>query len=118
MLFAGDAAGFVNVPTLKGIHYAMQSGIFAARAAFEALKKGDTSKNGLAGYTSAVLGSSIKSDLYETRNMRGAFKSGFYMGGIKAGLMTLTKGAFPSGGGHVEEDAQEPRRLTDPPAAV
>src|SRR5213078_2515213 len=27
----GDAAGFVDVPSLKGIHYAMQSGMHAAR---------------------------------------------------------------------------------------
>ena len=42
-LIAGDAAGFVEVASLKGIHYAMQSGMFAARAIFQALKKGDTS---------------------------------------------------------------------------
>ena len=35
---SGDAAGFVDVPSLKGIHYAMQSGIYAARATFAALK--------------------------------------------------------------------------------
>lgn len=114
ILIAGDAAGLVNVPTLKGIHYAMQSGMFAARAIFDALKKGDTSKAGLAGYTESILGSYIKTDLYETRNMRSAFKSGFYVGGIKAGLMTLTKGAFPGGNGHVEEDAAEARRISGP----
>ncbi|HEX3247728.1 MAG TPA: NAD(P)/FAD-dependent oxidoreductase, partial [Chloroflexota bacterium] len=32
ILLVGDAAGFVDVPSLKGIHYAMQSGIYAARA--------------------------------------------------------------------------------------
>ena len=32
LLMVGDAAGFVDVPSLKGIHYAMHSGIFAARA--------------------------------------------------------------------------------------
>ena len=34
VLMVGDAAGFVDVASLKGIHYAMQSGIFAARAIF------------------------------------------------------------------------------------
>ena len=43
LLLVGDTAGFVDVPSLKGIHYAMQSGIFAARAIFAALKRGDTS---------------------------------------------------------------------------
>jgi len=44
----GDAAGYVDVPSLKGIHYAMHSGILAARQIFEALKKGDTSADSLA----------------------------------------------------------------------
>ena len=38
VLLVGDAAGFVEVASLKGIHYAMQSGIYAARAVFAALK--------------------------------------------------------------------------------
>ncbi len=40
-MLAGDTAGFVDVPSLKGIHYAMQSGMYAARTAFAALKTGD-----------------------------------------------------------------------------
>ena len=36
-------------------------------------------------------------DLYKTRNMRPAFKSGFWAGGMKAGMMMLTGGAFPGG---------------------
>ena len=43
MLLVGDTAGFVDVPSLKGIHYAMHSGIFAARSAFAAIKAGDVS---------------------------------------------------------------------------
>jgi flavin-dependent dehydrogenase len=31
LLVVGDAAGYVEVSSLKGIHYAMQSGILAAR---------------------------------------------------------------------------------------
>ncbi|HYE77884.1 MAG TPA: NAD(P)/FAD-dependent oxidoreductase, partial [bacterium] len=41
-LVVGDAAGLVDVPSLKGIHYAVQSGIYAAEAIFEALQRGDT----------------------------------------------------------------------------
>ena len=36
----GDAAGFVNVPKLKGIHYAMRSGMLAAETIYEQLKAG------------------------------------------------------------------------------
>src|SRR3989304_2745226 len=37
-LMTGECAGFVNVPALKGIHYAMGSGILAAGSIFEVLK--------------------------------------------------------------------------------
>src|SRR5881394_3055920 len=40
VVLLGDAAGFVDVPSLKGIHYAIQSGIYAARAIFQNLKTG------------------------------------------------------------------------------
>lgn len=107
----GDAAGYVEVSSLKGIHYAMHSGILAARQIFSALKAGDYSEQALAGYTQAVDGSHIMSDLKARRNMRLAFKSGFVSGGVKAGLMTVTKGAFPGSKIAIEEDAAEEKRL-------
>ena len=111
LLMTGDTAGFVDVPSLKGIHYAMMSGILAARTIFKALKAGDTSAKALGGFDAAVKDSFIHRDLYRTRNMRLAFKSGFYTGGIKAGLMTVTKGAFPGGKIDTEEDAAEPKEV-------
>lgn len=114
LLIAGDAAGFVDVPSLKGIHYAMGSGIFAARAIFEALKKDDTSAAALANYDAMVRGSFIGSDLYRTRNMRLAFKSGFYRGGVKAALISFTRGALFGGRIEVSSDAEEPREVTAP----
>ncbi len=111
LLLSGDAAGFVDVPSLKGVHYAMMSGILAARAAFKALKADDVSAAGLASYDEGVAGSCIRKDLYKTRNMRPAFKSGFYAGGIKAGLMMLTGGVFPGGRIVVEADERERRTV-------
>jgi electron-transferring-flavoprotein dehydrogenase len=111
VLLVGDAAGFVDVPSLKGIHYAMQSGVFAARAAFDALKAGSAAASNLAGYDRLVEGSYITTDLHRTRNMRLAFKDGFWLGGIKAGLMTLTGGRFPGGKIDLPEDAAAPRRI-------
>ena len=116
ILIAGDAAGLVNVPTLKGIHYAIQSGIYAARAIFEALKKDDVSRASLGAYDRMILDGYIASDLAETRNMRPAFKDGFWMGSMKAGLMTLTKGAFPGGTIVMEEDAAALREVISSPA--
>src|SRR5207247_2493211 len=42
LLFCGDGAGMVNVPALKGIHYAVESGRLAAEAAADALRPGRT----------------------------------------------------------------------------
>jgi len=107
----GDAAGYVDVPSLKGIHYAVHSGILAARSIARALKEDDTSEGGLASYTRAVDESYIAEDLHTTRNMRLAYKSGFVSGTARAGLMTLTGGAFPGGRIEVPEDVEEARVL-------
>ena len=109
LVVLGDAAGFVDVPSLKGIHYAIQSGIYAARTIFRALKADDTSASKLADYDRLVNESYIAADLKKTRNMRLAFKSGFYVGGFKALVMTLTRGAMFGGKMSVEEDAAEPK---------
>jgi electron-transferring-flavoprotein dehydrogenase len=117
VVILGDAAGLVDVPSLKGIHYAVHSGILAARAIFQALKEDDPSADRLAAYDRAVDDSFIVSDLYRTRNMRLAFKDGFYRGGVKAGLMTVTGGRFPGGRIEMEADAAAPKRTGHPAQA-
>ena len=110
VMIVGDSAGYVEVASLKGIHYAMQSGMFAARAAFAALKKGDTSAATLRQYDEMVDGSFIRKDLHRRRNMRLAFqKHGFFLGGLMASLMTVTGGRFPGGRIESEPDARVPR---------
>lgn len=118
VLFVGDTAGLVDVPSLKGIHYAMQSGIFAARAAYAALKRGDVGATALGSYDRMVSESYIAADMYRTRNMRLAFKDGLYAGGVKAGLMTITRGRIPGGKIDMPEDAATPRRVSGEPAFV
>jgi electron-transferring-flavoprotein dehydrogenase len=112
VLFVGDTVGFVDVPSLKGIHYAMQSGIYAARAAFQALTSGDTSGAALAPYDVMVDESYIVADMRRTRNMRLAFKDGLYVGGVKAGLMTVTGGRFPGRRITMDEDAKTRRTVS------
>ncbi len=110
VLIVGDAAGYVEVASLKGIHYAMQSGMYAARAIFDALKKGDTSAAALSAYDRAIDASYVTEDLRKRRNMRLAFqKYGFYVGGAMATLMTLTGGAFPGGKISSHRDTDAPR---------
>ncbi|HJP86731.1 MAG TPA: NAD(P)/FAD-dependent oxidoreductase, partial [Gemmatimonadaceae bacterium] len=110
LMIAGDAAGFVEVASLKGIHYAMQSGMFAARATFDALKKKDTSANTLKEYDTMVDGSFIASDLRARRNMRVAFQeSNFYLTGLKVGLMSISGGTLFGGKIASHADADVPR---------
>ena len=110
----GDAAGYVDVASLKGIHYAMHSGVLAARAIYAALKADDTSEAGLASYTESVDRSFIARDLKRNRNMRLAFKSGFFLGGAKASLATVTGGRVPPGGISTAADAEETKVLGAP----
>ena len=112
LLVAGDAAGMVDVPSLKGIHYAVQSGIFAARTIAEALAADDVSRGALAAYDRRVRDSFIVDDLYRTRNMRLAFQEGgLWGGGARAALMTVTGGAFPGGKVDARPDAETPRTV-------
>ena len=107
LVLLGDSAGFVDVPSLKGIHYAMQSGMYAARAIFQHLKAGAD----LGEYDRLVNQSYIVSDLHRTRNMRLAFRDGFYLGGIQAAVMTLTGGRFPGGKYRIHADAEVSRSV-------
>lgn len=113
VVILGDSAGLVDVPSLKGVHYAMQSGIYAARAIFSALKADETSARALHRYDRLLDGSYIIKDLHRTRNVRLAFKKGFYRGSIKAGLMTLTGGRFPGKKIDMEPDADVPKRVSE-----
>jgi electron-transferring-flavoprotein dehydrogenase len=97
LLLCGDGVGLVNVPALKGIHYAIESGRLAAEAAFDALRPGRTpaTPGALAAYDDAVRSSFIWRDLEQVRNMRAAFGRGFWVGGALAGMMTATRGKLP-----------------------
>jgi len=109
LMIIGDSAGLVNVASLKGIHYAIQSGMFAGRAAFNALKLKDPSTSNLTAYDEMIRASFIQKDLYRTRNMRLAFKSGLFKGGIRASLMSLSSGRLFGKRIKIQSDAEEVR---------
>jgi electron-transferring-flavoprotein dehydrogenase len=113
LLLCGDGVGFVNVPALKGIHYAVESGRLAAEAAWRSLARGASAREGLASYDASLRESFIWSDLREVRNMRQAFGRGFYLGGALASAMTATKGRFPHGDLRTERDAEQTLLRTD-----
>jgi electron-transferring-flavoprotein dehydrogenase len=105
LLLCGDGVGLVNVPALKGIHYAIESGRLAAEAAWRAFGRGVSARTVLSSYDDALRESFVWDDLREVRNMRQAFGRGFYLGGALASAMTASRGRFPAGDWKTERDA-------------
>ncbi|NDG04834.1 MAG: FAD-dependent oxidoreductase, partial [Alphaproteobacteria bacterium] len=79
-LIVGDAAGFLNMPKIKGNHTAMKSGMVAAEALAECL---NTDAPPVASaYAQKLRASWLWDELYTARNVR----PGFY-GGLVPGLL-------------------------------
>jgi electron-transferring-flavoprotein dehydrogenase len=104
LAIAGDGAGMVDVPTLKGVHYAMHAGIFAAEAIYERLGS-DGNCDDLSNYEAKVKDSEIEKDSYRSRNMRQPFSKGFFVGGAIANMMEISGGRFPGGRWATHDDA-------------
>jgi electron-transferring-flavoprotein dehydrogenase len=82
----GCAAGFVNVPRIKGSHNAMKTGMLAAEAAFEAIAAGRGSDE-LSAYPAAFRKSWVWKELHKARNARPALRIfGNILGTIYGGL--------------------------------
>lgn len=92
----GDAAGFLNVPKIKGIHTSMQSGMLAAQACFEFLNQENTTRMEINSYPEKIKNSWLAKELYSVRNIRPAFKYGLIPGLINAAFETyITRGHSP-----------------------
>jgi len=104
MVIAGDSATMVNIPELKGIHYAMHAGMYAAEEIVAALKRDEVD---FSAYDERVRNSVIGKDLYKWRNGRQPFSKGFFVGGAIASAMTITQGFFPGGMWKQVPDAEE-----------
>jgi electron-transferring-flavoprotein dehydrogenase len=79
-LVVGDGAGFVNMEKIKGLHYAIRSGMCAAETAVGAL--GSNGAVGtLDGYRDRLEASGVLADMRHARNYRQVFaKGGLFMG--------------------------------------
>jgi electron-transferring-flavoprotein dehydrogenase len=110
MVICGDSAGMVNVPILKGIHYAIHSGILAAETIFEALKRNSAD---FSAYDQRVEDSVIGKELYQSRNMKQPFGKGFFVGGAITNAMVISKGRFPGGRWSNHRDAESPVIIGD-----
>jgi len=81
----GCAAGFVNLPRIKGSHNAMKTGMLAAEAAFAAL--GDSrAHDELAEYSAAWRKSWVYDDLYKVRNVKPGLRWGMWAGTLHGGF--------------------------------
>ena len=76
----GDAAGFINVPKIKGTHTSMKSGMLAAEAVAEALS-GDRAAE-LATYPEKLRSSWVWNELAGVRNVRPSFAKYGFWGGL------------------------------------
>ena len=91
----GCAAGFVNVPKIKGSHTAMKSGMLAAEAVFEAVQAG-RSGDLLDRYTKKFHASWIYEELHRARNFRPSFRWGLLFGALYGGVdLKVMRGHAP-----------------------
>ena len=95
-MLIGDGAGFLNVPKIKGIHTAMQSGISAAETCFDLIyKKNSTHIENIA-FNQVMKTSWVGQELYKIRNIRPGFRFGLWAGlAISAFETYLSKGNLP-----------------------
>lgn len=92
-IIIGDAAGFLNVPKIKGIHNAMKSGMIAAECVFDELSKNEAECHA---YQEAIKKSWLWDELYKARNIRPSFRLGLIPGLIYSGIDTyLFRGRAP-----------------------
>ncbi len=84
----GDDAGYLNAARIKGIHAAIESGMLAADAAFDAVsanRRGDE----LETYPAAFRASALHDELIRTRNFKPLMKLGLIAGSLAFGIDQL-----------------------------
>ena len=114
----GCAAGFVNVPRIKGSHNAMLSGMQAAEHVAAALAAGRTNDE-LADYENAWRASEIGRDLWKVRNAKPLWSRfgttiGIGLGGLDMWTNTLGFSLFGTLG-HGKSDAASLKPAADMP---
>jgi electron-transferring-flavoprotein dehydrogenase len=111
----GCAAGFLNVPKIKGNHLAMKSGMLAAEAAAAALAEAEPPAT-LDAYPRAFAASWAHDELHRARNIRPSFRKGLWAGLAYSALDTyLLRGKAPwTFGNHADHKALKPKSAFAP----
>ena len=111
-LIVGCAAGFLNVPKIKGSHTAMKTGMLAAESIFQALQNDNDSAVPLTAYEEAVRKSWVWKELHRARNFRpAAARFGMVLGMAYGGLdLKILRGKAPWTFRHRHHDHETLRR--------
>lgn len=92
----GCAAGFLNVPKIKGSHTAMKSGMLAAEAVYQALQTDRQGGQDLEHYLQLLRESWVYDELHAARNFRPWFRFGLWLGTLLGGIeLKLFRGKTP-----------------------
>ena len=110
-LIIGDNAGLTNVKKLKGLHYAIKSGLCAAQAIFTAVEKQDFSRNGLKTYRELLDNSFVMKDLRAARNYRQGFSKGGGLGLYFGAPFSFVQQMFPKLGTEPDHEGMTKARL-------
>ena len=81
----GCAAGFVNLPRIKGSHNAMKTGMLAAESVFAALGEG-RAHDEVSAYDASWRTSWVYEDLYKVRNVKPGLRFGTLAGTVHGGV--------------------------------
>jgi len=95
-IIIGDAAGLTNVRKLKGLHYAIKSGMMAAEAIFNAIEHDSFSKQDLKKYEDLLEGSFVMKNIRAARNYRQVFTRGGRAGIYVGAPLTFVQQWIPS----------------------
>ena len=85
-MIVGDSASFLNPLRIKGIHLSMKSGMLAAEAAFEAMKRKEATEDVLRAYKEAIDASWIREEMEPAKNFHAGYENGLIPGLFKTGL--------------------------------
>ena len=108
-MLAGCSAGFLNVAKIKGSHNAMKTGMLAAEAIYAnfASNQGIVTSDELTEYEKSVRSSWVAEELKASRNFKGGFEKGLWLGMAHGGLVShITKGREPWTFAHKKTDSQ------------
>lgn len=103
-VIVGDALGLVNVPKIKGVNYAIKSGMIAAEALVHTLRTNETEASR---YKADLYNSYVYKELYAVRNFRPAFKHGVFLGLAHAFVDYVFRGRLPYTLKHGLSDGQK-----------